>query len=174
MFIDLYHFNDIENGLTYITSFVGSAIGGVLYIFLLRRLMNSSRKANIEMFLIPAMMGCFSLPVGLFIFAWGSSTHTHWAAPVMGTFIFNVGSIMIFQSIFAYLGRGFPRFLASVFGGNCLMRSWLAAVFPLFANALFENTGSKEFPVGIGGSILAVISAAMIAIPFFFYRYAFH
>lgn len=52
------------------------------------------------------------------------------------------------------------------------MRSWMAAVFPVFASTpMFTNLGSTEFPVGAGGSILAGISVAMIAIPFVIYHY---
>lgn len=171
VFIELYGFNQIEMGLTFLTAIVGAAIGAAIQLYMMSRIMKAEQSFEIEKFLIPAMVGSFFLPVGLFIFAWGASVHAHWMAPVIGASFFCIGAIMIFQSIFSYLGRGFYRYLASVFAGNCLMRSWMAAVFPVFANPMFKNLGSTEFPVGAGGSILAAISVAMIAIPFVFHRY---
>lgn len=166
VYTELYKFNLIETGTAYLPSIVGPLFGGVIFVYLIHRYVDSVEDPAIERYMIPAMVGSFFLPVGLFIFAWGASTHSHWIAPIIGSFIFCIGGFMIFQSIFAYLGRGYYRFLASVFAGNCLMRAWLAAVFPVFTTPMFTNLGSTEFPVGAGGSILAGISVAMIAIPF--------
>lgn len=171
VFTELYHFNLIETGITYLSTITGIAIGGIIYLYVVNRIMKAEEPPAIEKFLIPSMIGSFFLPVGLFIFAWGASVHTHWMAPVIGSLLFNVGGIIIYQSIFAYLGRGFYRYLASVFAGNCLMRAWAAAVFPVFATPMYHNLGSVEFPVGAGGSILGGISVLMIAIPFTFYKY---
>lgn len=170
VFNDLYHFDLIESGLTYLAVLIGPTVGGILYLYMVGRILKTESPA-IERFLIPAMVGSFFLPAGLFIFAWGASTESHWIAPVIGAFIFCIGAINIFQSIFAYLGRGYFRFLASVYAGNCLMRSWMAAVFPVFVTPMFTNLGSEKFPVGAGGSILAAVSVLMIPIPFVFYRY---
>lgn len=171
VYTELYKFNLIESGLAYLPAFVGPVIGGIIFVYIVHKYVETGEDRAIEKYLIPAMAGSVLLPIGLFIFAWGSSTHSHWMAPIIGSFIFCIGGIMIFQSIFAYLGRGFYRFLASVFAGNCLMRAWMAAVFPVFATPMFTNLGSTEFPVGAGGSILGGISLAMIAIPFVIYHY---
>lgn len=45
------------------------------------------------------MIGAFFLPVALFLFSWGSGSHTHWMAPVISLFLFGIGGIFIFQSI---------------------------------------------------------------------------
>lgn len=165
VFNELYHFNLIESGTVYVSAIIGCIVGGAVYLYWVRRIMKTENP-EIEKFLQPAMGGAFTLPIGLFIFAWGSSTHTHWIAPCIGALIFCAGAVNIFQAIFNYLGRGFYRFLASVFAGNCLMRSWSAGVFPVFVTPMYTNLGSKEFPVGAGGSIVAGISVLMIAIPF--------
>lgn len=170
VFEGIYHFNLIENGIVYISSILGAIVGVGIYLYWMEQI---SRDPNptIEKFLKPAMIGSIFLPVGLFIFAWASSPKTHWIAPCIGALIFSIGSINIFQSIFNYLGRGFYRYIASVFAGNCLMRSWSAAVFPLFVSPMYHNTAIKDFPVGPGGSILASISVLMVAIPFVIYRF---
>ncbi|MDN6037178.1 MAG: MFS transporter [Lactococcus raffinolactis] len=170
VFEGIYHFNLIESGVVYISAILGAIIGACIYLYWVGQI---SREPNpaIEKFLKPAMFGSFFLPVGLFIFAWASSPKTHWIAPCIGAFIFCIGALNIFQAIFNYLGRGFYRYLASVFAGNCLMRSWSAAVFPLFVSPMYHNTAIKDFPVGPGGSILASVSVLMIAIPFVIYKF---
>lgn len=170
VFTKLYKFNLIESGVAYTSAILGGFVGGAIYVVWIRKIMKSGNP-EIEKFLTPAMGGAFLLPVGIFIFSWGSSTHSHWIAPCIGALLFCVGSLNIFQSIFNYLGRGFYRYLASVFAGNCLMRSWSAAVFPVFVTPMYTNLGTKDFPVGPGGSILAGISVLMIAIPFVIHRY---
>lgn len=170
VFTELYRFNLIESGLVYLSAIIGGILGGVVYFFWVRHIMKTANP-DIEKFLQPAMGGAPLLPIGLFIFSWSASTHTHWIGPCIGALIFCIGAINIFQSIFNYLARGFYRFLASVFAGNCLMRSWSAAVFPVFVTPMYKNLGSETFPVGAGGSILAGISVLMIAIPFVINRY---
>lgn len=170
VFNELYHFNLIESGLTYISAMIGGYVGGILYILWVRRIMRNDNP-EIEKFLQPAMGGSFLLPVGLFIFCWGSSTHSHWISPCIGALIFCIGAVNIFQALFNYLGRGFYRFLASVFAGNCLMRSWSAAVFPLFVSPMYTHTAIKDFPIGPGGSIIGGVSVLMIAIPFVIHHY---
>lgn len=170
VFEGIYHFNLIESGVVYLSAIIGGTIGAIIYLYWVGKLVKHPNPA-IEKFLKPAMFGSFFLPVGLFIFAWGSSTRTHWIAPCIAALIFCIGALNIFQSIFNYLGRGFYRYLASVFAGNCLMRSWSAAVFPLFITPMYKNTAIKDFPVGPGGSIMAGVSVLMVVIPFVIYKY---
>lgn len=170
VFNELYGFNLIESGAVYTSAMVGAFVGGGIYFVWVNRIMRD-KNAEIEKYLQPAIGGAFMLPVGLFIFAWGSSTHTHWIAPCIGALIFCAGAVNIWQAMFNYLGRGFYRFLASVFAGNCLVRSWAAGVFPVFVTPMYTNTSIKDFPVGPGGSIIAGITVLMIAIPFVLMRY---
>lgn len=170
VFEEFYGFNLIQGGTVYIASIIGGVFGGLFYLILYDKLLNSDNP-NIEKYLIPAMIGSFFLPIAIFIFSWGSSTHTHWMAPVMALFIFSIGGNVISQSIFAYLGRGFYRYIASVFAGNCLVRSLFASVFPLFITPMYDHLAMKDYPVGKGGSIWACIATLMIAIPFVLYHY---
>ena len=68
------------------------------------------------------------------------------------------------------MGASFKHeYIASVFASNDLFRSVVASVFPLFANPLFNNLATKEFPIGWVSSVLGFIAAAMISIPVLFY-----
>lgn len=170
VFNELYGFNLIEGGLAFLSVITGASIGAVIYLYWVGQIVKD-QNAQIERFLLPAMGGAFLVPIGLFIFSWGASTHSHFIAPCIGALLCCVGSINIFQAIFNYLGRGFYFYLASVFAGNCLVRSWAAAVFPIFVTPMFTNLAIKDFPVGPGGSILGGIGTVMIAIPFVIYKY---
>lgn len=171
VFTEFYHFNLIETGITYMACIVGPTFGALIYYIVFNHVVVKKPEATIENFLIPAIVGSFFPPIGIFVFSWGSSTHTHWMAPVIGAGIFMCGCLIIFQSIFAYLGHSYVRFIASVFAGNCLMRSCMASVFPLFVGSMFRRLGTDEYPVGRGGSILGAISAIMILIPVCFYKF---
>lgn len=170
VFNELYKFTLIEGGLVYLAVVIGGYIGGGAYLVALHYI-NKNPNPAIEKFLIPSMIGSFFLPISLFIFSWASSTHTHWMGPIISIGIFTFGALLIFQSIFAYLGRGFYRFLASVFAGNCLMRSVLASIFPLFTTPMYHNLALRNYPVGWGGTIWALIGVALVAIPFTIYHF---
>lgn len=173
VFNEIYHFNKIESGLTYLDAAVGSLIGAGLHLIIFhKQIINSKGHVEIERYLISALYGSFFLPIGLFIFCWTSTESIHWIVPIIGATIFFVGAIMTFQANFNYLSLAFPRYLASVFAGNCLFRAGLACPFPLFVSNLFTNLrGTSRFPIGAGGSVLGAIGAVMILIPFAFYRY---
>lgn len=171
VFTEFYKFNLIESGITYLSCCIGATFGAIIYYFVFTRVVLKDPHPKVESFLIPSIVGSFFPPVGLFLFSWGASTHTHWIAPVIGAGIFMAGAIQIFQSIFSYLGHSYIRYMASVFAGNCLMRSCLAAVFPLFVGDMFTNLATPNYPVGPGGSILGAVSVLMMVIPFCFYKY---
>lgn len=96
VFTELYGFNLIESGVTYVSVILGAIIGGIIYLYWVGRIMKTPNP-EIEQFLKPAMGGAILLPIGLFIFAWGASTHTHWIAPCIGALIFCLGAINIFH-----------------------------------------------------------------------------
>jgi DHA1 family multidrug resistance protein-like MFS transporter len=103
--------------------------------------------------LVPAILGSFFLPIGLFIFAWTSRPDIHWIAPLVGVVIFVIGTFLILQSIFVYIPLSDPKYAASLFAGNDLVRSSMAAGSIVYARPLFVNLG-----VGKGVSVLAGLS----------------
>ena len=60
---------------------------------------------------------------------------------------------MILQSIFVYVPLSYPQYAASLFAGNDLVRSSMAAGSILYARPLFINLG-----VAKGVSVLAGLS----------------
>lgn len=175
VFTEVHGFNSIELGATYFSVAAGVIFGAVCYVpyiyFKFTKPISQGAPFVPEVFLPGAIFGSCLIPTGIFIFAWTSSPDIHWFPPLVGSFIFSMGTLIIFQTEYNYLGASFYRYLASTFASNTLFRSVIAGCFPLFAHALFTNTRSEKFPVGWGASIIAFIGLGMIAIPVFFWMY---
>lgn len=173
LYTNTFHFNTIETGATYISTLIGVVIAGSIYLPYIYQIYTKTLLRNEqvtpEVFLPLSIVGSILMPIGMFIFAWSGTTKVHWIGSLIGSTVFACGAFFIFQTLFNYLGKSFWRYLASVFAGNNLFRGVIAGVFPLFGNAVFNNLGSKEFPVGWGTSVLGFISVGMIAIPVLFY-----
>ena len=173
VFLEVYHFNLIEMGVSYVGFMVGVLVGAFAYIYVIyqrfTKKLLAGNDVQPEVFLPIAIAGSICMPIGLFIFGWSATESSHWIGPIIGVGIFAGGAFIIFQTLFNYLSMSFWRYLASVFAGNDLFRSVIAGAFPLFGAPLFNNTGSEKYRVGWGSSILGFICIAMIAIPVVFY-----
>ncbi|KUJ07884.1 MFS general substrate transporter [Mollisia scopiformis] len=157
VFAPIYGFNLGEIGLAFLACQVGAGIGLITYFCYLHWYMIPDNIKNglraQEHRLVPGIIGSFMLPIGLFIFAWTARPNIHWIVPLIGVVIFVVGMFFILQSIFVYVPLSYPKYAASLFAGNDLCRSAMAAGSTLFARPLFLNLG-----VGKGVSVLAGLS----------------
>lgn len=172
VFGEIYGFSAVLQGTAFVGMMIGTWVGLGIYLWYMRSrftlpVRNGDDIAP-EIFLPPNLGAAITLPIGLFIFAWSSTASVHWIVPIIATAIFGPGFFLLFQTHLNYLGYVFPKYMASVFAGSALFRSCAGAAFPLFANALYHNTGSDEFPVGWGVSIMAFISLGMVGIPIVF------
>jgi MFS family permease len=118
------------------------------------------RKGRPEYRLPLCLAGMIILPIGLFVFGWAADARTHWMAPLVGSYLVGMGSILPFQVILVYLVDAFVPFSASATACAVLVRSVLAAAFPLFAQKLFVSIG-----YGAGSSILAGVAILAIPVP---------
>jgi DHA1 family multidrug resistance protein-like MFS transporter len=64
-----------------------------------------------------------------------------------------MGTFFVLQCIFVYVPLSYPRYAASLFAGNDLVRSAMAAGSIIYARPLFINEG-----IGKGVSVLAGLS----------------
>jgi DHA1 family multidrug resistance protein-like MFS transporter len=167
VFPPMYGFNLGEIGLAFLACQVGASLGLAIYFSYLHwymipdNLKNGLRQQ--EHRLVPAIFGSFLLPTGLFIFGWTANPQIHWIVCLIGVVIFVLGTFLILQSIFVWLPLSYPKYAASLFAGNDLVRSSVASGSILFARPLFVNLG-----IGKGVSVLAGLSTlgifGMIAI----------
>jgi DHA1 family multidrug resistance protein-like MFS transporter len=162
VFPPFYGFNLGQIGLAFLACQVGATIGLIIYFSYLRwymipdNLKNGLREQ--EHRLVPAIFGSFLIPAGLFLFGWTARASIHWIVPIIGVVIFVVGTFLVLQAIFVYVPLSYPKYAASLFAGNDLCRSSMAAGSILYARPLFINLGIGEGVSVLGGlSVLGII-----------------
>ncbi|KAK8075988.1 MFS general substrate transporter [Apiospora phragmitis] len=165
---DIYHFSSGQQGLVFLGIFVFAALTVPLFLLWTRlKVVPKMRDGSFvpEHLLPPTFIGCFALPVCLFWFGWGARPGVHWVVSVLGSGLFSVGMVTLFNSIYNYVGIAYARDAASVFAGAALFRASFGATFPLFARSLFGRLG-----IGPGNSLLGGIAVLFIPVPFVFYH----
>ncbi|KAI1376823.1 benomyl/methotrexate resistance protein [Hypoxylon crocopeplum] len=169
VFGEIYGFGTGEQGLAFLGIFIGVLVTVPFFLVWIRygivpKFAKPSFKP--EMVLPPLFVGAFSLPICLFWYGWTSRASVHWILPIIGSGLFTVGVVTLFNTVFNYLGISYPTYAASIFAGNALFRASFGASFPLFARELFRQLG-----IGPGNSLLGGIAVCFIPIPFIFYYY---
>ena len=128
-----------------------------LYFYLVPDIMARGLRAQ-EHRLVPALIGSFLPPVGLFIFAWTARPDLPWIASVIGIVIYAGSCFVILQCIFVYVPLSYPQYAASLFAGNDFFRSAMACGSILFARPLFINLGvDKGVTLLAGLSIMGIV-----------------
>lgn len=174
IYFEIYHFTDVELGLAYVSLMVGFAVAFVAYMVYLRKTMLAKFKAHESitperLFVRVCLVASFFMPAGIFIVGWASTYHAHWIGSMIGAAMFGGATWLMFQTYVSYIGQLYPFRFASAMASNTFMRSLIGGAFPLFGRFLYINTGSKEFPVGWGSSILAFCGIAMMLLPIYLY-----
>jgi multidrug resistance protein len=116
--------------------------------------------------LIPMMVSCWFIPIGLFIFAWSSYPHLSWAGPAIGGFPVGFGFIFLYNAANNYLVDSYQHQAASALAAKTFLRSFWGAGVVLFTTQMYRRLGYQW-----ASSLLAFISLACCAIPYVFYFY---
>lgn len=139
VFGDIYHFGPGEQGLVFFSILVFTALTAPFYLLWIAKSLvpaMESDKFKPEMLLPPTFIGCFSLPICLFWYGWTSREDVHWMVPVVGSGIFAIGVVTLFNSVYMYIGIVYAQYAASIFAGATLFRAAFGASFPLFVSRL--------------------------------------
>ncbi|KII94713.1 hypothetical protein PLICRDRAFT_47737 [Plicaturopsis crispa FD-325 SS-3] len=118
-----------------------------------------------EVRLYMGMVGGVLVPLGLFWLAFTTYPSVHWIVPIIASVLFGTGTLFVFTSTFTYLVTAYRPIAASAMASNSAMRSAFAAVFPLFAPAMYNRLGT----VG-ATALLAGLATLMAPLPFVFFR----
>lgn len=172
VFGGIYNFTLIEQGLAYLGFIVTDCFAYMILIFFTIKVINPTYTNNTftpEVFMILPMCVSWLLPLALFFFGW--TAHIHWMMPIVSEVFFDLCVFNMFQSTYAYLASCYPRYVASVFAGNGFCHAALAAGFPLFGKAMFNNLGTKNYPVAWGCSLIGFITVGLSSIPFLIYKF---
>jgi multidrug resistance protein len=133
------------------------------YLALCRKY-NGSPPAEIR--LIPMMIFCWFIPIGLFIFAWSSYPQLSWVGPAIGGFPVGFGFIFLYNSANNYLVDSYQHQAASALAAKTFMRSFWGAAVVLFTTQMYDRLGYQW-----ASSLLGFIALACCAIPYVFYFY---
>lgn len=137
VFGGIYGFDLGAQGLVYLGIFIGLVITVPLYLLWVKYgIIPAFTKPTFkpEMVLPPTFVGSLALPICLFWYGWSARESVHWIVPVIGSALFTVGVITVFNAVFNYLGIAYLPYSASVFAGNTLFRASFGAAFPLFVS----------------------------------------
>jgi multidrug resistance protein len=119
-----------------------------------------------EVRLIPMMLSCWFVPIGLFIFAWSSYPRISWAGPAFAGFPVGFGFIFLYNSANNYLVDSYQHQAASALAAKTFIRSFWGASTVLFTNQMYARLGYQW-----ATSLLAFLALACCAIPFLFYKF---
>lgn len=119
-----------------------------------------------EVRLIPMMISCWFIPVGLFIFSWTSYPRLNWAGPCFGGFPVGFGFIFLYNAANNYLVDSYQHKAASALAAKTCIRSFWGAGVVLFTEQMYHRLGYEW-----AGSLLAFIALACCGIPYLFYFY---
>ncbi|OJD13420.1 hypothetical protein AJ78_06129 [Emergomyces pasteurianus Ep9510] len=121
-------------------------------------------KPPAEMRLVPMMLSCWFIPIGMFIFAWTSYSHIHWIGPSLGGFPVGFGFIFLYNSCNNYLVDTYQHQAASALAAKTFLRSMWGASVVLFTRQMYTRLGYQW-----ASSLIAFLALACCAIPFGFY-----
>ncbi|KAM5442358.1 Synaptic vesicle transporter SVOP [Microsporum ferrugineum] len=133
-------------------------------------------KPPAETRLIPMMISCWLVPIGIFIFAWTSYPNIHWFGPAIGGLPVGFGFIFLYNSCNNYLvpmnfANMTPELVdtyqhqaASALAAKTFLRSIWGASSVLFTTQMYSRLGNQW-----ASSLIAFIALACCAIPFVFY-----
>jgi hypothetical protein len=82
----------------------------------------------------PSMVGCITIPIGIFWFAWTNFPSIHWIVSIAAQPLFGFGFVLVYISVQNYLVDAYTIYAASVLAANTMFRSAFGAAFPLFSN----------------------------------------
>ncbi|CDK27895.1 unnamed protein product [Kuraishia capsulata CBS 1993] len=119
-----------------------------------------------ELRLVPMMISCWFVPIGLFSYAWSSYPRLSWAGPCFSGFACGVGFNMLYNPANNYIVDSYQHYAASALAAKTFVRSLWGASVPLFTIQMYHRLGYEW-----ASSLMAFISLACCAIPFGFYFY---
>ncbi|OBZ75648.1 putative transporter mfs2 [Grifola frondosa] len=183
-------FSPGEGGLAFLGVGVGNVIGLCLAPMQNRlywKAMDRNEGKPIpEARLYLPMLGGIILPIGLFWFAWyafyiqflqskidmncvnlrTSEPPVPWIVPILSGIPFGAGCAVIMQGLTQYLMDAYSIYCASAIASTVVLRSVVAAVFPLISPSMYGKLGDEW-----ACSIFAFLSLACMPIPFLFFKY---
>lgn len=157
-------FTTEQIGAVYGALAVGSILGMVVSIYQEKTAKRYFKDLNIfstpEGRLYFACIESALLPIGLFWFGWTSFQNTPWIVPALALGCAQMGIFSIYLAVFNYLADVYHRYASSALAAQSFCRNMLAAIFPLFTQAMFRRLGTPG-----ASSLLGGVSALLTVVP---------
>ncbi|OOQ83816.1 MFS-type transporter [Penicillium brasilianum] len=171
VFESIYGMKPGVSGLPFVALIIGQILACSFiisqYAMHAKKLAENKNLPVPEWRLRPALLGAPIFSVGIFWFGWTAFTPSiHWAAPTVAGGFIGFGVLCVFFPCFIYLVDAYLPLAASTVAANIILRSLVAAGFPLFSKQMFQNLG-----VQWACTLLGCLAVAMIPIPFAFMKY---
>lgn len=173
VFMEGKHWNASMTGLIFIGVAIGIFIATGAAPFInndynkkAQKYRNEGKIPPPELRLYPMMWTCWTVPIGLFIFAWTSYPHVHWIGPAIAGIPCGVGFLLLYNSANNYIIDSYQHYAASALAAKTFVRSIWGACVPLFTIQMYHRLGYEW-----AGSLMAFISLACCAIPYLFFFY---
>ncbi|KAF2501407.1 MFS general substrate transporter [Lophium mytilinum] len=166
-----YHFSTGIVGLTYIGVGVGRIVGqffiGVFSAYLPNKAEGKLLKLEHYISITLTVLGGFWMPIGLFMYGWGTEKVIHWIVPLIGTAFVAAGLWHNYKTAVKYIIRAVKiEDNTSATTAIIVLRPVIDAILPLAGLVIYDKLG-----LGWGNSLLGFIALALILIPVIFKVY---
>ncbi|KAF4999679.1 hypothetical protein FDECE_11433 [Fusarium decemcellulare] len=175
VYSDQYNFDEGEAGLSFLPAGLGMMAGvltfGHLSDFLVRRWKRkqepgSTYKPEIKLTPWLVVPTGLALPIGLITYGWAAEKQLHWIVPMIGVFVFSMGTLGTTNTLHNYLVDAYPKHASTGSASTTVVRSLGGALVPLSGLSLYERLG-----YGWGNSLLGFLSLMLILIPLILYYF---
>jgi multidrug resistance protein len=157
-------------GLMFIPLALGVAMSAVCSPLVNRHYLKMVHKYNgkppAEVRLIPMMISCWLIPIGLFIFGWTSYPRLVWVGPCLAGWPVGFGFLFLYNAANNYLVDSYQHQAASALAAKTCIRSFWGAGVVLFTTQMYHRLGYQW-----ASSLLGFIGLACCGIPFLFWKY---
>lgn len=155
-------------------AFCGIGVGSLIVIAcepLIRKMINAHKRdeeGNVppEAMVSAVCIAAICIPVGQIWFSWTCTPDVHWIWPILAGVPFGAGNAGVFIYATNYLVHSYGVYAASALAGNAVLRSIMGATLPLAGPSMYAALGANW-----AGTLLGLLEAICIPIPFVFYRY---
>ncbi|KZV78245.1 MFS general substrate transporter, partial [Exidia glandulosa HHB12029] len=121
-------------------------------------------KAPPEARLVVCCLGAVLVPLGLFWFAWTSQPSKPAIISITARAPFGFGLFCLFTGMVAYIMDTYTIYCASAIASTVVLRSVLAAIFPVIAPTMFHKLGDQW-----ALSLFGFLALAGMPVPWLFY-----
>ncbi|EAA34915.2 hypothetical protein GE21DRAFT_1959 [Neurospora crassa] len=159
-----------QTGLMFIPLAVGVICSALCAPLVNKHYLTQVQKYNgkppAEIRLIPMMVSCWFIPIGLFIFAWTSYPRLIWVGPCLAGFPIGFGFIFLYNSANNYLVDSYQHQAASALAAKTFIRSFWGAGTVLFTEQMYHRMGDQW-----ASTFLAFLGLLCCLIPFGFWKF---